>query len=158
MPSGHSFSKWGLRPGAAFCILGRLSPPPNSVERAQDGTKVRNSSWPKVQLRSPKNQNVAGPAPLLKVASGSVSAETSGLREVAEKQGKHIPKEYAEKDGSEFDKERAARNEAKEMAPMVAALAEATADDENLEEIPDAKAPLDDAPIEEEQDATYPGE
>lgn len=75
------------------------------------------------------------------------------LREVAEKQGKFIPKEYAEKDGAEFEKERAARQEEKDKAPMVAALADATAEQENVDDIPDAEAPP-----EEEQDATYPGE
>ena len=74
------------------------------------------------------------------------------LREVAEKQGKHIPKEYAEKNGADFDKDRSAREEEKEKAPLVAALAEIPKE-ETADEIPDAEAP-----IEEEIDAEYPGE
>lgn len=72
------------------------------------------------------------------------------LREVAEKQGKHIPSEYKEKNGAEFEKERSARKEEKEKAPMLAALEEAKASAEDS--IPDAEAPEEEA---EEQDATY---
>lgn len=69
------------------------------------------------------------------------------LREIAEKQGKFIPKEYAEKSGAEFEKERNARAEEKEKAPLAAALAaeEAPAEEDN---IPDAEAPLDEQPEE----------
>lgn len=62
------------------------------------------------------------------------------LREVAEKQGKHIPKEYAEKNGAEFEKERADRRASKDKAPMLAALDEVKADVDN---IPEGEAPLD---------------
>lgn len=72
------------------------------------------------------------------------------LREVAEKQGKFISKEYKDKNGAEFDKERNARREEKEKAPMLAALEEAKADIEDS--IPDADAPAEEA---EELDATY---
>lgn len=75
------------------------------------------------------------------------------LREVAEKQGKHIPKEYAEKSGAEFDKERAARQEEKDKAPMVAALAEAKEETEE-DNIPEGETPVE----EEELDATYSDE
>ncbi len=72
------------------------------------------------------------------------------LREVAEKQGKFISREYKEKSGSEFDKERNVRREEKEKAPMLAALEEAKADIEGS--IPDADAPAEEV---EELDATY---
>ena len=74
------------------------------------------------------------------------------LREVAEKQGKHIPKEYAEKNGADFDKDRTARMEEKDKAPLVAAL-EGAPKEEVTDEIPDAEAP-----IEEVVDGEYPGE
>ena len=69
------------------------------------------------------------------------------LREVAEKQGKYIPKEYAEKSGADFDKDRTARAAEKEKAPLAAALAEETPTEED--NIPDAEAPLDDEAPEE---------
>lgn len=72
------------------------------------------------------------------------------LREVAEKQGKHISKEYNDKTGAEFEKERNVRREEKEKAPMLAALEEAKASLESS--IPDADAPAEEA---EEQDAVY---
>lgn len=71
------------------------------------------------------------------------------LREVAEKQGKFIAKEYAGKTGAEFEKERHARAEEAQKAPLLAALSEGTKQEED--NIPDAEAPE----IEEEQDATY---
>lgn len=74
------------------------------------------------------------------------------LREVAEKQGKHIPKEYAEKSGAEFDKERNTRKEEKDKAPVAAALAEGQDESEEVN-IPEGEAP-----VEEELDATYSGE
>lgn len=65
------------------------------------------------------------------------------LREIAEKQGKYIPKEYAEKSGAEFEKERNTRAAEAERAPLQIALAQ----EESLEEeIPDAEAPLDEEP------------
>lgn len=66
------------------------------------------------------------------------------LREVAEKQGKHIPKEYAEKSGAEFEKERAHRAAEAEKAPMLAVLAAEA--EKSEEDIPDADAPFNDAP------------
>jgi hypothetical protein len=71
------------------------------------------------------------------------------LREVAEKQGKFIAKEYADKNGAEFDKERNERASEKEKAPLLAALAEAKPVEEE-DNIPDAEAP-----VEEEREATY---
>ena len=73
------------------------------------------------------------------------------LREVAEKQGKFIPKEYAEKGGAEFDKERATRTaeaeEAAKKATTAAAVAEGATEEgaeESIEDsIPNAEAPLD---------------
>jgi|GEM_PF-1023794 len=71
------------------------------------------------------------------------------LREVAEKQGKFIPKEYAEKSGAQFDKERATRaleaeENAKKALTAVAPVEEAAAEDD----IPDADAPLDEVTVE----------
>jgi hypothetical protein len=66
------------------------------------------------------------------------------LREVAEKQGKHIPKEYREKSGTQFDQERAQRAAEAEKAALVIVREEAM---EDLQ--PEADA------VEEEVDATY---
>lgn len=66
------------------------------------------------------------------------------LREVAEKQGKHIPKEYREKSGSQFEQERAHRVAEAEKAALIIVREEAM---EDLQ-------PEDEA-AEEEVDATY---
>lgn len=66
------------------------------------------------------------------------------LREVAEKQGKHIPKEYRDKSGSQFDQERAHRQAEAEKAALIIVREEA------MEEL----QPEDEA-AEEEADATY---
>jgi hypothetical protein len=74
------------------------------------------------------------------------------LREVAEKQGKFIPREYAEKSGAEFEKERSARSTEKENAPVAAEEAVEPTEDETT--IPDAEAPIEEI-VAEEEDATY---
>lgn len=66
------------------------------------------------------------------------------LREVAEKQGKHIPKEYRDKSGSQFDQERAHRVAEAEKAALIIVREEAM---EDLQ-------PEDEA-VEEEVDAVY---
>lgn len=66
------------------------------------------------------------------------------LREVAEKQGKHVPKEYREKGGTQFDQERAHRAAEAEKAALVIVREEAM---EDLQ--PETEA------AEEEADATY---
>lgn len=66
------------------------------------------------------------------------------LREVAEKQGKHISKEYREKSGAMFDQERANRIAEAEKAALVIVREEAM---EDLQ--PDDEA------VEEEIDGTY---
>ena len=83
------------------------------------------------------------------------------LREVAEKNGKHIPKEYAEKSGNEFQQERAARIEAAENAPIARLPEEMTGEEGEAAE---AEAPVEGAPadevaedVQEEPEATYAG-
>lgn len=66
------------------------------------------------------------------------------LREVAEKQGKHIPKEYRDKSGSQFDQDRAERAAEAEKAALIIVREEAM---EDLQ--PQTEA------VEEEVDATY---
>ena len=66
------------------------------------------------------------------------------LREVAEKQGKHVPKEYREKSGTQFDQERANRVAEAEKAALVIVREEAMED----------LLPEDEA-VEEEVDAVY---
>jgi hypothetical protein len=67
------------------------------------------------------------------------------LREVAEKQGKHIPKEYREKGGTQFDQERANRAaEAEKAALMIV-----------REEAMEGLLPETEAEVEEEIDAVY---
>lgn len=64
------------------------------------------------------------------------------LREVAEKQGKFIPKEYREKSGNQFDQERAQRVADAEKAALIVvreeAMEELQSDVEAEEEILDA--------------------
>lgn len=68
------------------------------------------------------------------------------LREVAEKQGKHIPKEYREQSGTQFEQERVRRAEEAEKAALIVVREQAIADYVQ----PEAEA------AEEEQvDATY---
>ena len=66
------------------------------------------------------------------------------LREVAEKQGKHVPKEYREKSGMQFEQERSERIAAAEKAALVVVREEA------MEDLtPETEA------VEEMEDATY---
>ncbi len=64
------------------------------------------------------------------------------LREVAEKQGKHIPKEYREKSGMQFEQERAERVAEAEKAALIVVREEAMEDlqpeTEEAEEMIDA--------------------
>ena len=66
------------------------------------------------------------------------------LREIAEKQGKFIAREYREKSGAEFEQEKRRRAEEAEKAIFTTFRDEPKTDD-----IPEADIPLD------EEDATY---
>jgi hypothetical protein len=66
------------------------------------------------------------------------------LRDVAEKQGKHIPKEYGERSGTQFDQERAQRIADAEAAALIVVRSEAM--EELLPEVEEAEV---------EADATY---
>lgn len=103
----------------------------------------------KASAKKPKESKCRGSGAPLEGRDWVRIGGAKWLREVAEKQGKHIPKEYAEKSGADFEKERSARAEEKDKAPLAAALAaeEAPAEEDN---IPDAEAPVD-----EEPEATY---
>ncbi len=67
------------------------------------------------------------------------------LREIAEKQGKFIAREYREKSGAEFEQERAQRIDEAEKAIFT------VRDEPKTDDIPEADIPLD------EEDATYAG-
>ena len=101
----------------------------------------------KASAKKPKESKCRGSGAPLEGRDWVRIGGSKWLREVAEKQGKHIPKEYAEKSGAEFEKERSVRKEEKEKAPMLAALEEAKAPEED--NIPDADAPMEEEAQEE---------
>lgn len=102
----------------------------------------------KASAKKPKESKCRGSGAPLEGRDWVRIGGSKWLREVAEKQGKHIPKEYAEKSGAEFEKERHARAEEREKAPMLAALEEAKATEED--HIPDADAPVEEEEAQEE--------
>ncbi|MFA7482809.1 MAG: hypothetical protein WC314_20040 [Vulcanimicrobiota bacterium] len=101
----------------------------------------------KASAKKPKESKCRGSAAPLEGRDWVRIGGNKWLREVAEKQGKYIPKEYAEKSGAQFDKDRASRAlEAEEKAKR--ALISSTAPVEETSEddaIPDAEAPMDEA-------------
>ena len=106
----------------------------------------------KASAKKPKESKCRGSGAPLEGRDWVRIGGNKWLREVAEKQGKFIPKEYAEKSGAEFDKERAGRaleaEEASKKATTAAAVAAGAPEEGDAEEsiensIPDAEAPLD---------------
>jgi hypothetical protein len=106
----------------------------------------------KASAKKPKESKCRGSGAPLEGRDWVRIGGNKWLREVAEKQGKFIPKEYAEKSGADFDKERSTRSaeaeEAAKKALTAAAVASGAPEDapgeDGIEDsIPDADAPLD---------------
>lgn len=112
----------------------------------------------KGSAKKPKDKKCRGSSAPLEGRDWIRIGGAKWLREVAEKNGKFVPKEYAEKSGNEFQQERAARIEAAEKAP-IARLPEEMTGEEGA--AADAEAPIEGIPAEEaaeeEPEATYAG-
>jgi hypothetical protein len=106
--------------------------------------KCEESSWPKAQPRNRKESKCRGSSAPLEGRDWVRIGGNKWLREVAEKQGKYISKEYREKSGRQFEEERAHRAAEAEKAALVIVREEAR---EELQ-------PEDEA-VEEHIDGTY---